>query len=185
QAALDVQHHVVALGGVQTDGRARAGDRELHLVAVAEDFGGRHDRPQLEGRQSAQAREALADLPFLERELGGIGDLLESASAAAPKIWAGRLYPLGRSLQHLFDHAATETAARLRDLHPETVPRHAAPHEHDVTVGPSDGITAEGEVVDDELQRIAALRLCHGGGHYKRGVLCWPAAGGREYHGGS
>ena len=107
----------------------------------------------------------------------------DAAAAAAPEVRAGRLHPVGRRVQHLLDRAPTEAATGLGDRHAEPIAGHSAAHEHHVAVDAADPFTTEGEVIDDELQRVAASRFRHGGGHYKRGVLRWPAAGGREYHG--
>ena len=69
-------------------------------------------------------------------------------------------------VQELLDRQP-ETATRLGQAYAHTVARKPAAHENDVAVDASDPLAAEREVVDRELERLAATRFCHGYGHYK------------------
>src|SRR5205823_2860486 len=136
----------------------------------------------------AEPLETIAHLLFLERELGRIRQVLQAAAAAAAEVRARRLDALGRWDQHGVDDRAAEARAALEHPHPQTVTRQPAPDEDDVAVRPAHPFAAERQVVDDELQQVAALRLGHDSRHYKRGLRDarglpgWSVAGPREYH---
>ena len=87
---------------------------------------------------------------------------LQAAAAALPEVRARGLHAVGRGHQHRLDDTPTVTASRFHDPDPKVVARKPTPYEHDVAVRPPYPVAAKGEVVDDELQRVAASRLCHG-----------------------
>ena len=162
-ASLDVEHHVVAIRLVQTDlGRVRAThDRELHLVAIPVRVRRFQDGPELELAEAADALEAIAHLLLLEGELGRVRDVLEPAAATAAEIGAGRLDPVGRRRLERFDDRAAEPGARLHHSDPHPVAWDGAADEEDVALDPADPLAAESEVVDRQIEDIAAPRFRH------------------------
>ena len=161
--ALDVQDHVVAVGLVQPDlGPAAAGhDRELHLVAIPVRIGGRQDRPELELAEPPDPLEAVAHLLFLELELGGVRKVLEAAAATAAEVGAGGFDSVRGGRFERLDHRAPESRARLDDPGPHAVARERAADEEDVALDPTDPLATECEVVDRQIEDVAAPRFCH------------------------
>src|SRR2546427_94432 len=171
EAALDVQDHVVPVCLVKADRRepaAAAHDRELHLVPVPVGVGRRQDGPELERAEPTDALETVTHLLFLEGELRGVRDVLESATAAATEVGARRLHPVGRGRLQGLDYRPPESRARLDHPHAYPVAGDRAAHENDVTLSPAHALAAEGEVVNRQIEDIAAPRFCHDSRHYIR-----------------
>src|SRR5204863_2384024 len=68
---------------------------------------------------------------------------------------------LGRRLEDVLDHRASEAGARLDDAHTQPVARQPAAHEQHVAVDAADAFAAEREIVDGELDRVPAPRFRH------------------------
>ncbi len=170
QAPVDVEHRVVTVRLVEPHHHRLgppARDRELHLVAVAVGLGRGEDGPQRDLAEAPEALQAVAHLLFLERQLGRVRQVLQTAAAAPAEVGARRRDAVGRGDQHLLDGGAAEPAARLGQPDPKPVAGQPAADEDDVAVGTPDALTAEGEVLDGQLERVPAARFCHEYGHYK------------------
>src|SRR5262245_23755662 len=136
-------------------------DRELHLIAVAVGLRRGQNRPQLEVAEPADALETIAHLLGLEAELRGVRQVLEPTAAAAAEVGAGRLHPIGRRTLDSFDGRPPEPRPRLDHFDPHPITWDRAAHEEDVTLHSPDALAPEGEVVDRQVEDVAAARFCH------------------------
>ena len=118
-------------------------------------LGRRQDRAQLERRQSADALEAVAHLLFLEGELRGVRDVLETTAAAAAEVRARRLDAIGRRRLDRLDDAARVPRPRFGQPDPQAIAGDPAAHEHDVPVETADALPAERQVVDGDTVHLA------------------------------
>jgi len=94
--------------------------------------------------------------------------MLKAAATALPEVWARRCHAIRRRDEDLVDRRSSETAARLDQTNAQLVARKPAAHENHVAVCASDAFAAEREVLDRDIERVAATRFRHGPSHYKR-----------------
>ena len=109
----------------------------------------------------ADPLEAIADLLFLEAELGGVREVLEAAAAAAAEVGAGRLDSIRRWRLDGLDHRPPEPRAGLDDFGPHPVARDGAADEEDVALDPPNPLAPEGEVVDRQIEDVTTPRFRH------------------------
>ena len=93
--------------------------------------------------------------------------MLQPAAAALSEVRAGRLDAIGRGHEDLVDRRAAEAATRFDEPHAQPIARQPAAHEDHVAIGTPDALAAESQILDRELERVAATRFRHGQRHYK------------------
>src|SRR5690242_2111981 len=94
--------------------------------------------------------------------------MLQPTAAAASEIRTRRLDAVRRREEHRLDHRASEATARFDQSHAQSIAWKPTAHENHVPVDASDTFAAERQVLDRELERLAATRFRHGPSHYKR-----------------
>jgi two-component system OmpR family response regulator/two-component system response regulator CpxR len=164
----------VQLPVIMLTGRGEEIDRILGLEMGAEDYLGKPCNPRellariRAIRRRSDAASQQVEFPQLPIELHDIrldpglrevrvaGEVVELTSAEF-NVLAYLLHNAGQVMTK-----AELTERVFGNLDPQPVAGQPTAHEHHVAVGPADAVAAEREVVDDQLQRVAASRLCHG-----------------------
>ena len=136
--------------------------RVLHLVAIAEVL---DRRVRLENRHVGQVRDprqVIGDLLAFGLQRGFVGDVLQTATAAAGHVLAWRDDAVGSGLEDLDQIRLGEPAPGLAHPHARAIARSGVRAEHHKPIRARNALSAERQVVNRHFEFVITFGSFHG-----------------------